>query len=228
MGVLERRQREREERRESILDAAEAVFVEKGVAATTVDEIAQRAELSKGAVYLYFGSKDELYLAIAVRALGALFERLCHIRDESHGYSGFDRLGRLLEAYVRFAVENETRFRVAMSWLSSNYSVSDESPSFVEYRRFIARVFELGTEAIDAGKADGSVRHDVDTYVLAVELWAALVGLLTLRMNRVELMRRMPLPFDLDELVASFVDLLLCGVRGNAPPSQRQPREPRR
>lgn len=67
MGVAARKQREKEERRAAILDAAEAVFASKGVAETTMDDIAQQAELGKGTLYLYFTSKNELYLAIANR-----------------------------------------------------------------------------------------------------------------------------------------------------------------
>ena len=57
MGVAERRQREKEERRSCIVAAAEAVFLEKGLDVATMDEIAARAEVSKGTLYLYFKEK---------------------------------------------------------------------------------------------------------------------------------------------------------------------------
>ncbi len=62
---LSRRDRERLARREAMLDAALAVFAEKGYGGASVDEIAERAEFGKGTIYNYFpGGKDELYFAL--------------------------------------------------------------------------------------------------------------------------------------------------------------------
>lgn len=61
---MSRRERERLQRRREILDAARAVFAEKGYSNATLDEVAQRAEYAKGTIYNYFASKDDLLLAI--------------------------------------------------------------------------------------------------------------------------------------------------------------------
>ncbi len=65
MGIEERKQREKEERYNVIVDAAETVIFSKGIEQATMEEIAREAELSKGTLYLYFRSKNELYTAIA-------------------------------------------------------------------------------------------------------------------------------------------------------------------
>ncbi len=72
MGIVERREREKEHRRNSILDAAEEIFFSKGIHLATMDEVAARAELSKGTLYIYFKSKEELYYGITMRALTVL------------------------------------------------------------------------------------------------------------------------------------------------------------
>ncbi|MBD3290820.1 TetR family transcriptional regulator, partial [candidate division KSB1 bacterium] len=72
MGIIERREREKEQRRNDIIDAAERVIFSKGRATSTMDDVAEEAELSKGTLYLYFKSKEELYLAIHLRGLGIL------------------------------------------------------------------------------------------------------------------------------------------------------------
>ena len=48
-------------KRERILNAAEALFAEKGFSAATVEEVAKRAGIGKSTVYEYFGSKDEIF-----------------------------------------------------------------------------------------------------------------------------------------------------------------------
>jgi AcrR family transcriptional regulator len=58
------RQRRKEARPQELLDAALALFVEKGFAATRTDEVAQHAGVSKGTLYLYYPSKEELFKAV--------------------------------------------------------------------------------------------------------------------------------------------------------------------
>ncbi|MBW2600279.1 MAG: helix-turn-helix transcriptional regulator, partial [Deltaproteobacteria bacterium] len=55
-----RREREREKRRKTILKAAKRLFFKQGDNSVTVSNIAKKAELSKGAIYLYFSSKEEI------------------------------------------------------------------------------------------------------------------------------------------------------------------------
>ncbi len=58
------RQRRKEARPQELLDAALALFVEKGFTATRAEEVAQRAGVSKGTLYLYYPSKEELLKAV--------------------------------------------------------------------------------------------------------------------------------------------------------------------
>lgn len=66
---LSRRERERAQHRAEIMDAAIDVFGEKGFFTATLDEIAQRAEFSKGTLYLYFDSKEDLLFSILKESL---------------------------------------------------------------------------------------------------------------------------------------------------------------
>ncbi len=211
MGVAERREREKAERRCCILDAAERVFLAKGLAAATMDEIAQQAEVSKGTLYLYFKGKDELYLTIAMRALGELVQRF--EAAVQHGGSGFERVERLLREQCSFALEHPDRFRIATSWLTSDYSVSDDSPRFGEYKALVAQMFTRGVESIELGKSDGTLRSDLVAPRVAMQLWGSMVGVLMLRLNASEVTRRMPAPVDVDVIVPSYVELTLNAIR---------------
>jgi AcrR family transcriptional regulator len=63
--------RRKDERAPEILDAALACFSEKGFAATRMDDIARRAGISKGTIYLYFQSKEAVFKALAQRVVGS-------------------------------------------------------------------------------------------------------------------------------------------------------------
>ena len=66
MGVIERRRRERDVRRELAIDAAMRIYEEEGYHAITMEKIAERAELSRAALYLYFKNKDEIVISAIV------------------------------------------------------------------------------------------------------------------------------------------------------------------
>lgn len=67
------RQRRKEARPGELLEAALALFVEKGFAATRVDEVAARAGVSKGTLFLYFPSKEDLFKAVIHETLAGRF-----------------------------------------------------------------------------------------------------------------------------------------------------------
>ena len=66
MGIEERRERERGERRDLILQSAVQVYSQEGYHATTMEKVAQQAELSRATLYLYFKTKEELFVEAIV------------------------------------------------------------------------------------------------------------------------------------------------------------------
>lgn len=76
MGVRERREREKEMRRKAIRKAARKLFLTQGFEATTMPAIAAAAELAPGTLYLYFPSKQALYVELLIEGYDLLLERL--------------------------------------------------------------------------------------------------------------------------------------------------------
>ena len=81
MGTIKRKQREALERRTSILAAAREVFWQKGYARATIAQIAEKAELAPGTIYLYFTGKDTLYVELLTEGYELLDQRL---RAQAH------------------------------------------------------------------------------------------------------------------------------------------------
>jgi AcrR family transcriptional regulator len=86
------RQRRKDARPQELLDAALALFVEKGFAATRAEQVAQRAGVSKGTLYLYYPSKEELFKAVIAHNLSA---RIAATAQAVEGWQG--GMGALLE-----------------------------------------------------------------------------------------------------------------------------------
>ena len=212
MGVAERRERDRERRQEAILDAAERVFLRDGYDAATMDAVAGEAEVSKGTLYLYFDSKDALHGAIAARSIGGLIKRFKGRLADCK--TGLDGIRALLDSYRDHFAERPERCRLVTSRLSRPPgTVGPEGPApRARLGELIARV----VETIERGRADGSIRPDVDPPVLALQLWAGFLGVWLLDMNRGELEARLPTPVDLSALVPAYVETLLRGIAGPA------------
>ena len=98
MGIAERRERERDlqqkMRRKQILDAAKKLFCAKGFSAATIEDIAQEAELSPAAIYLYFKNKDDLYASLNLQLLDYLSQRLEGLYSEE-GLNAEEKLEKL-------------------------------------------------------------------------------------------------------------------------------------
>ncbi len=88
-------------RREELLDVGQRLFVDKGIGATSIDEIASAAKIAKGTFYLYFPSKEALLHAIQERFVTSFLARLEHAMDRC----GPGRWRLRLQAWVRTLIE---------------------------------------------------------------------------------------------------------------------------
>lgn len=103
MGVTERKEREKQELRQRILEAAKDVFIEDGYDKASIRAIAERVEYSPATIYLHFRDKDELFYAVHELGFAKMFERMQELHGVAHP---LQRLRRMGEIYLDFAIEN--------------------------------------------------------------------------------------------------------------------------
>src|SRR5947207_2361237 len=104
MSITERKQREREEMRTLILDAARKIFLEKGYYEASLRNIAEEIDYSPGTIYLYFKDKDEIFHALheeGFRRMLGKMQPLEHVTDP------FERLKAMGLVYLEFAKNNK-------------------------------------------------------------------------------------------------------------------------
>lgn len=106
------RQRQREETRERILEAATEAFAEKGFAGTSTREIARRAESNQGLITYYFRSKEDLWRASADRIFDGLGERLAQRLGALDAVDPRESAREGIREYVRFAAAHPELFRI--------------------------------------------------------------------------------------------------------------------
>ena len=80
-NAQERKAQERQARRRRIQEAARTVFAERGYSGASIEQIARAAQLSVGAIYLYFRSKEDLYVSLVEDALTVFDVEMGHVRE---------------------------------------------------------------------------------------------------------------------------------------------------
>jgi AcrR family transcriptional regulator len=111
MSVTPRKRLTGEERRAAILDAALAVFAERGYHASSIDDIAREGGVSKALIYEHFSSKQQLYAELLEQHAGELFERLAAAMDQAAN-TGAARLATGLDAFYGFVEERRVAWRM--------------------------------------------------------------------------------------------------------------------
>src|SRR5207248_4019854 len=109
MGVQERRERERMEVREKILDAARELFITEGYDGVSMRNVAEKIEYSPTAIYVHFADKEQLFLELChsdYRRLAESFVALAHNPDP------VDRLRQIALAYIEFGLKNPNHYRM--------------------------------------------------------------------------------------------------------------------
>ena len=176
MGIIERKEREKEHRKEEILDAAQKVFFEKGLTNATMDEIAEAAELSKGTLYLYYKSKEDLYLGVMIRGIHSLFEDYDHVAESQE--SPLRKIVQLSQLYINFYTSNRQFFRMFHFMHMSQFhkQVSEEMHEYSdsENRKLWDVVMRIMKEAMDAG----IVRSDLNPVEIGLIVWSTLTALM--------------------------------------------------
>lgn len=117
MGTRERREREKEKRRAEILNAGRKLFLSQGYEATTIPAIAAVAELAPGTLYLYFPSKQALYIELLNEGYELLLARLRSAIPPNAPPRR--QAAALVDAFFDFALEHPDYFDIIFFILQS-------------------------------------------------------------------------------------------------------------
>jgi TetR/AcrR family fatty acid metabolism transcriptional regulator len=187
-----------DDKRQRILQGAAKVFARKGYHGARVSEIAKKADVADGTIYLYFRGKEDILVSLfdevmiehlrqgreALASLSGAPEKLRTIARRHLGLLGSNRdLAVVFQVELRHSIKFMERFTA--SWLQDYFS--------------------LLSEVIEQGQAEGSLRDDLPLKLVTRSFFGALDEMVTSWI----LSRR---DYDLSELAGPVVDLLLNGA----------------
>ena len=188
-----------------IVDAAMAVFAERGFAAAKLDDIARRAGVSKGALYLYFETKEEIFRAVVDQAIAPNMQAI-RVMIAAHPGPLADLL-RLVGGRVAALIETLPVGGVIKMVIA-------EAGNFPELARvwhddLVAHILGALSDAIAAGQARGEVRQG-DPRIYALQIIAPmLVGLIW----RETFVPVGAAPFDLPAVARQHIETKIEGLK---------------
>jgi AcrR family transcriptional regulator len=167
MSTTPRKRLTGEERRLAILDAALAVFAERGYHSSSIDDIARKGGVSKALIYEHFASKQDLYAELLEQHAGELFSALAEAISEA-GTTASARLATGFDAFYGFVEEHRVAWRML-------FREATDPEAVVVLDRVLAQVTRIvaGLIAEDPGSRKGG--DDDETREQGIQVLAQLL-----------------------------------------------------
>ena len=182
MGIKERKIREKQLRRKEILQAAEKLFSGKKGLDGTMDDLAEKTELGKGTLYLYFPNKESILQVLAEKGIGLLRKRLIRILDDSK--TGVEQISDNGDTFVKFLKEKP--FYASLILRFEKTVIID--PETNSKTLLVEPILDILKSILEKGKNDGTLRKDIGTKELVTILWSQMLGILNTLSGRKEIL----------------------------------------
>ena len=186
-----------------LLSAALIIFSQKGYESTRLEDIAQEAKVTRGAIYHHFGNKADLYIALIDQASGQ-GEKLVQQAVEKGGEFE-DIISRILTSYFNL-LEDDRRFRDVVALNLSNMGVSYDLKALARQRYDEAQTLVENIGGFfQTAITNGQLRPDLDPEAAARALLAYQNGLAMLWLAN-------PDVFSVKDNAEALIDVFLRGI----------------
>lgn len=198
MGIIERKERDKQEMRLKILETAQQIFIEEGFEKASIRAIADRIEYSPATIYLYFKDKNELFFAVHETG----FEKL--ILEMTTAIEGItDPIEELRArgfAYMKFAFQNPEMYDLMFIQNAPMESMKESDIWACGHQCFML-LFETIQRCIDT-----NVIRIKDLHIAAMSIWSFMHGLVSLKIrNRFQKFGEA----DVNELMKNSVEQMI-------------------
>lgn len=171
-----------------IVDAAEIVFSRQGFANAKMEDVAAELGISKGTIYFYFSSKENLYMAITYRAFQTLIDRFYESVDAHRNELGIESVVELMKTFMRFSEEKFLYSEALLDYIAFVRSTSEgtldnkitegmKESSYYERVKDIQNIpINIFLKEIERGRKDGSIKNNQKQEILYLYAWATVIG----------------------------------------------------
>ena len=183
-----RKKEPRSVHREKIVSAASALFMEKGIAATSMDDIAKAAGYSKATLYVYFENKEEIVGILALNSMKKLYDYISSALIQHETTKA--RYDFICRGLVQYQEEFPFYFKMVLDKININF----ESKEYLQEERETYQIGEEINEKIKnfllSGMEKGDLRNDLDIMPAIFNFWGMLSGIIQLAANKEEYIKK--------------------------------------
>lgn len=177
----------REKKSKLILDVAIKLFTSKGYVATTMDDVAKTANISKGLTYFYFKNKEDLYMAVTKKAFDELKGVFREVFKQK-GRTGLQMLTDLASEYINFTKANRMYNEAILNFMGIMQLYNNElTRNHIHHLILESEHFQklldihhdcgrIGIQMVSQGVKDGSIRPELQPEVTFYTIWAMIIG----------------------------------------------------
>lgn len=176
MGIAERKEREKQQRREEIIKAAEKIFFSKELDGVTMDDIAAEAELSKGTLYLYFKNKEMLHVEVARRAIRLLNTFTSKAAEQVD--SAIEKLGQMGLATIQFSRTHPDQMKAIQNLMAKDPGSADLTSGEVQSIVYGDSSVGMLIQVVEQGMRDREIRADIPAPLVAHTLWMQMMSVI--------------------------------------------------
>lgn len=180
MGSSERKNRQKAELRQKILDAARKIVVQDGFGALTIRKIAEAIEYAPGTIYLYFENRDAIAKQLCLQGYQELLDCLEPAAAVSDPRT---RLSTVVQSYIDFGLNHSATYRLIFMEDPKFANALLQNTPIDDSGRLGAIAFDLLISVFDDFKAQDLLAKETNSLLLAQVVWTAVHGIVSLKLN---------------------------------------------
>ena len=173
---------------ERIASAASALFMEKGIAGTSMDDIAKAAGYSKATLYVYFENKEEIVGILVLDSMKKLYNYIVSALEQQETTK--ERYRFICRGLVQYQEEFPFYFKTALDKINIDFESCDYLPEEKETYRIGEEINEKLKEFLISGMEKGDLRHNLEIMPAIFNFWGMLSGLIQLAANKEEYIKK--------------------------------------
>jgi len=174
--------------RQSIIDTATQLFIQKGITETTMDDIAKAADYSKSTIYVYFKSKDEIFNHIVYNNILMLKSSLEEAIKSSENVE--DCFYSFCNAHVDFQEQYPLYFDTMMNSIKKGEEEIRELPILQDIVNVSEEIDGLIIAFLEKGIEQKQIRSNIESLQTAFTLWASICGIISMSYKKEEYIKR--------------------------------------
>lgn len=204
-----RRKEPRSAHREKIAAAASVLFMEKGIAATSMDDIAKAAGYSKATLYVYFKNKEEITGILVLDSMKKLYSYISSALEQQE--TTRTKYDLICNGLVRYQEEFPFYFKMVLDKININFESQDYLPEEKETYHIGEKINGKLKDFLISGIEKGDLRDNLEIMPAIFNFWGMLSGIIQLAANKEEYIKNL-MGLSKSQFLEYGFNMLYCSI----------------